>query len=150
VRKLLVFLGAAWIAANLAGAVLATSNKRPYDLSFLSTPGKSTRIGQDFLFGWGTGLSLPLGVLAAAGILTVVASFGHQAGRIAAFLLMLVGAGSIAFTFSNQLTYDRIGVNDNRDFPGETATITATLLLAAMLVFFGFLTVLTTPRHHRH
>jgi hypothetical protein len=148
VRRLLVFLGVMWIAANLAGAWVAVDHDRPYDLSFLDTPGRVARIGEDWLYGWGTGLAMPLWFLAAAAVLTVVASFGGNATRFSSFLLLLVGGASVAYTLSNQLTSDRLGQRDVDR--GETAIIAATLLLAGLMVLIGFLTVITTPKVHRH
>jgi hypothetical protein len=150
VRKLLVFLGAFWVAANLTGAGFAVAHKRPYDLKFLDTPGSVDRVGHDFLAGWGTGLCMPLVVLCAAGIFTVVASFGHRSGMVGGFLLMLTGAASVAYTFCNELTYDRLGLGNTQTERGESATILAIIFLGCALVLFGFLTVITTPRHHRH
>jgi hypothetical protein len=150
VRKLLVFLGALWIGANLTGAGFAVAHKRPYDLSFLDTPGRADRVGHDFIASWGTGLCMPLAVLCAAGLFTVIASFGHRSGQVGAFLLMLTGAASVAFTFCNQLTYDRLGIGNTHTEQAEIATILATILLGCALVLFGFLTVITTPRHRRH
>lgn len=146
-RRLLVLLGVAWIAANLLGAWVSVRHDRPYDLSFVDRPGTVPRIGDDWLHGWGTGLAMPLGVLAAAAVLTVLASFGGGLGRLTAFLLMLLGAASLAFTLANQPTYDRLQApTSNR---AETALIVATLVLAALLVLVGLLTVITTPRTRR-
>ena len=143
----MVFLGVAWIAANLVGAWVSVQNDRPYDLSFVDEPGAVSRIGDDWLRGWGTGLAMPLWVLAVAAVLTVLVSFGGAATKWAALLLMLVGAASIAFTLSNQLTYDRLEATGTDR--AETAVIAATLVLAGLLVLIGLLTVITTPRTTR-
>jgi hypothetical protein len=150
VRKLLVLLGAAWVGANLTGAGFAVAHKHPYDLSFLDTPGSPDQVGHDFLAGWGTGLCMPLAVLCAAGLFTAIASFGSRAGQVGAFLLMLTGAASVGFTFCNQLTYDRLGIGNTQTERAESATIFAIILVACALVLFGFLTVITTPRHRHH
>ncbi len=146
-RRLLVFLGVMWVAANLAGAWVSVDHDRPYDLSFLDTPGKVDRIGDDWLYGWGTGLSVPLWFLAAVAILTVVVSFGGGATKFGAVLVMLAGAASLAFSLSNKLTLDRLDATAADRT--ETAIIAATLFLAGMLVLVGLLTVITTPRQHR-
>ena len=148
VRKLLVFLGAMWIAANLAGAWVSVENKRPYDLKFVDEPGRSGRIGDDWLYGWGTGLAVPMWFLAGVAVLTVAVSFGGRATKYGGVAMMLVGAASLTFTLSNQLTYDRLDATDVDR--GETAIIGASLLLAGLLILIGLLTVITTPRHHRH
>lgn len=146
-RKLLVFLGAAWIATQIAGALVSVDHERPYDLSFLDEPGVTAKIGDDWLHGWGTGLAMPLGVLAAAAILTVLVSFGGGWGRLGAFLMMVVGGLSIGFTLTNQVTYDRLdAVKADRV---ETGLIVASLGLAGLLVVIGLVTVITTPRARR-
>jgi hypothetical protein len=147
VRKLLVFLGVAWIAANLVGAWVSVDHERPYDLSFVDQPGSVGRIGDDWLHGWGTALALPLGVLAAAAVLTVVVSFGGTATKVGGLLMAVLGAGSLAFTLSNQLTYDRLQAAEGDRT--ETAIIAATLVLAGLLVLIGFLTFITTPATRR-
>ncbi len=146
-RKLLVFLGVAWIATNLLGAWVSVSNHRAYDLKFVDQAGTEGRIDDDWLHGWGTGLAMPLWVLAVAAVLTVLVSFGGGVGKVAAFLMMIVGGLSVAFTLSNQLTYDRLQATEvDRT---ETAIIIASLGLAVLIVLFGFLTVITTPSTSR-
>lgn len=147
VRKLLVFLGVAWIAANLVGAWLSVEHDEPYDLSFLDKPGRVSQIGDDWLRGWGTGLAMPLAILAAAAVLTVVVTFGGTATRVGALLLMVVGGLSLAFTSSNQLTHDRLTATATDQT--ETAVIGAVLVLAGLLILVGFLTLITTPRTGR-
>lgn len=147
-RRLLVFLGVAWVAANLAGAWVSVDHERPYDLSFLDAPGAVGRIGDDWLHGWGTGLAMPLGVLAAATVLTVVVSFGGTATKVGGFLMAALGAASLGFSLTNQLTFDRLRATGGDST--ETAIIAATLVLAGLLVLIGFLTVITTPATRRH
>jgi hypothetical protein len=147
VRKLLVFLGVAWIATNLIGAWLSVEHDRPYDLSFLDQPGTVSQIGNDWLRGWGSGLAMPLWVLAIAAVLTVVVSFDGSATRLSSVLLMVLGALSIAFTLANQPTYDRLKATATDR--GETAVVIASLVLAGMMVLIGLITVITTPRTPR-
>jgi hypothetical protein len=148
VRRLLVFLGVMWVAANLFGAWVSVDHDRPYDLSFLDAPGKVGRIGDDWLYGWGTGLAMPLWFLAVVAILTVVVSFGGNPTKLGSVLLLLAGAASLAFTLSNQLTHDRLDATSADRV--ETAIIGATLLLAGLMVLVALLTVITTPKQHRH
>lgn len=147
VRKLLVFLGVAWIAANLVGAWLSVEHDQPYDLSFLDQPGRVSQIGDDWLRGWGAGLAMPLWILAVAAVLTVAASFGGRTTRLSSVLLMVLGGLSLAFTLTNQVTYDRLNATGTERT--ETAVIVATMVLAGLLVLIGLLTVITTPRTHR-
>jgi hypothetical protein len=148
VRRLLVFLGAMWIAANLAGAWVSVDHDRPYDLSFVDEPGKVGRIGDDWLHGWGTGLAMPLWFLAIVAVLTVLASFGGNATKLSAALLILAGSTSVAFTLSNKVAFDRLTATSADRTEG--AIVIATLLLASLMVLIGLLTVITTPKQHRH
>ena len=147
-RRLLVFLGVMWIVTNLVGVWVSVRHHRPYDLAFVDQPGASGRVGDDWLHGWGTGLAMPLWFISAVAIVTVVVSFGGAATKVAAVLMMLAGAASIAFTLSNKLTYDRLqATGADRT---EASIVIATLLLASLMVLVGFLTVITTPKqHHR-
>jgi hypothetical protein len=147
VRRLLVFLGVMWVAANLFGAWVAVDHDRPYDLSFLDAPGKVARIGEDWLYGWGTGLAMPLWFLAIVAILTVAVSFGGTLTKLGSILLLLAGGASLAFTLSNQLTHDRLDATSADRT--ETAIIGATLLLAGLLVLVSLLTIITTPKQRR-
>jgi hypothetical protein len=90
---------------------------------------------------------MPLGVLAAAAVLTVVVSFGGTATKIGGLLMAVLGAGSLAFTLTNQLTYDRLQAAEGDRT--ETAIIAATLVLAGLLVLIGLLTFITTPATRR-
>jgi hypothetical protein len=148
VRRLLVFLGAMWIAANLAGAWVSVDHDRPYDLSFVDEPGKVGRIGDDWLHGWGTGLAMPLWFLAIVAVLTVLASFGGKATKLSSALLILAGSTSVAFTLSNKVAFDRLTATSADRTEG--AIVIATLLLASLMVLIGLLTVITTPKQHRH
>jgi lysylphosphatidylglycerol synthetase-like protein (DUF2156 family) len=148
VRRLLVFLGAMWVAANLAGAWVSVDHDRPYDLSFVDEPGKVGRIGDDWLHGWGTGLAMPLWFLAIVAVLTVLASFGGNATKLSAALLILAGSTSVAFTLSNKVAFDRLTATSADRTEG--AIVIATLLLASLMVLIGLLTVITTPKQHRH
>jgi hypothetical protein len=147
VRRLLVFLGVMWIATNLLGAWISVRHHLPQDLSFADQPGRTGRIGDDWLHGWGTGLAMPLWFISVVAVLTVVASFGGRATKVSAFLLMLVGAASVAFTLSNKPSYDRLQATGADH--GEAAIVIATLLLASLMVLIGFLTVITTPKQYR-
>jgi hypothetical protein len=148
VRRLLVFLGAMWVAANLAGAWVSVDHDRPYDLSFVDEPGKVGRIGDDWLHGWGTGLAMPLWFLAIVAVLTVLASFGGKATKLSSALLILAGSTSVAFTLSNKVAFDRLTATSADRTEG--AIVIATLLLASLMVLIGLLTVITTPKQHRH
>lgn len=147
VQKLLVFLGVAWIATGLVGAWLSVEHDEPYDLSFVDKPGLVRNIGDDWISGWGTGLAMPLWILAVAAVLTVIVTFGGTATRVGAMLLMIIGGLSIVFTLTNQLTHDRLTATTTDQ--AERAVIGASLLLAGLLVLVGLLTVITTPRTRR-
>jgi hypothetical protein len=148
VRRLLVFLGVMWIATNLAGAWVSVRHHLPYDLSFVDQPGARGRIGDDWLHGWGTGLAMPLWFLSIVAVLTVLASFGGNATRFSAAGLMVAGAMSVAFTLSNKASFDRLKAAGTDH--AEAAIVMASLLLAALMVLIGFLTVITTPKQYRH
>jgi hypothetical protein len=147
VRKLLVLLGVAWVATNLFGAWMAVEHKRPYDLSWLNDAGSKDRVGDDWLHGWGTGLAMPFAVVAVVAVLTVVATFGGGAGRFSALLLLVVGGLAVAYTLTNDPSIARL--QNTKLEHGELAVVSATLALSGLLVLFGFLTVITTPRTHR-
>lgn len=143
-RKLLVLLAVAWLGVTLGAAWLSVDQTVPYDLSFLDDPGAEDRVGEDWLAGWGTGLAAPLGAVAAGAILTVLASMDRAAGRLGAFLLAVLGGLSVAFTLSNQVTYDLL--RDRSEEPVQTALAAATLALGGLMVLIGFTTWLTAPR----
>jgi phosphatidylserine synthase len=147
VRKLLVLLGVAWIAVNLYGAWMAVEHKRPYDLSWLDEPGSKDHVGDDWLHGWGTGLAMPFAVVAVVAVLTVIATFGGGAGKVSAFLILVVGGLCLAYTLTNDLTLERL--KNTKIEHAELAVVSATLTLSGLLVLFGFLTVITTPKSHR-
>jgi hypothetical protein len=148
VRRLLVFLGVMWVATNLVGAWVSVRHHLPHDLEFVDQPGARGRIGDDWLHGWGTGLAMPLWFIAIVAVLTVLVSFGGNATRFSAALLMLAGAASVAFTLSNKPAFDRLkATGADRT---EAAIVIATLMLASLMVLIGFLTVITTPKQHRH
>jgi lysylphosphatidylglycerol synthetase-like protein (DUF2156 family) len=148
VRRLLVFLGVMWIATNLLGAWVSVRHHLPYDLKYVDSSGASGQIGDDWLHGWGTGLAMPLWFVSIVAILTVVATFGGNATKFSAALLVVAGAISVAFTLSNQPSFDRIKAAGADH--GEAAIVFASLLLASLLVLVGFLTVITTPKQHRY
>jgi phosphatidylserine synthase len=147
VRKLLVLLGVAWIATNLAGAWMAVEHERPYDLSWLDEPGAKDHVGDDWLHGWGTGLAMPFAVVAVVAVLTVIATFGGGTSRFSALLLVVVGGLALAYTLTNDLSLDRLRNTELEQ--GELAVVAGTLVLSGLLVLIGFLTVITTPTTHR-
>ena len=130
-RKLLVLLGVTWVAVNLYGAWLAVEHKRPYDLSWLDQPGSKETVGEDWLHGWGTGLAMPFVVAAVVALLTVIATFTGGTGKLSALLL----------------TIQRL--KNTKIEHLELAVISATLTVSGLLILFGFLTVITTPKVHR-
>jgi hypothetical protein len=144
VRKLLVLVAVAWVAVSLGAAWLAVDHEVPYDLSFLDARGDSSNVGEDWLYGWGTGLAAPMAGAAAGLILAVTSSMDRAAGRLGAFLLAILGGLSIAYTLANQVTEDRL--RNTGTEPVETGLVIATLALAGLLVLVGFTTWLTAPR----
>lgn len=144
VRKLLVLLAVVWMVANVAGAWISVTRKLPYDLSFLDQPGRVGNVGNDWLYGWGTGLAMPLATVAGMAVLTIIATFPGAPGRVGAFVIALLGGVSVAFTLANQLTHDRLSSAAGDRV--ETALIIATLVSGGLLVLVGFLTWLTDSR----
>jgi hypothetical protein len=144
VRKLLVLVAVAWVGVTLGAAWLAVDQSIPYDLSFLDDPGAVDTVGEDWLRSWGTGLAAPLVAVAAGAILAVLASMDGAPGRLGAFLLAVLGGLSVAFTLSNDVTYDLL--RNQSDEPIQTALVAATLALGGLLVLLGFTTWLTAPR----
>jgi hypothetical protein len=144
VRKLLVLVAVAWVGVTLGAAWLSVDQTIPYDLSFLDETGAKDTVGEDWLRSWGTGLAAPLGAVADAAILTVLASMDRAPGRLGAFLLAVLGGLSVAFTLSNDVTYDLL--RNRSDEPIQTALVAATLALGGLLVLLGFTTWLTAPR----
>lgn len=143
-RKLLVLVAVAWVAVSLGAAWLAVDQEVPYDLSFLDVRGDSSNVGEDWLYGWGTGLSAPMAGAAAGLILAVTSSMDRAAGRLGAFLLAILGGLSIAYTLANQITEERLRSTGTE--PVETGLVIATLALAGLMVLVGFTTWLTAPR----
>lgn len=143
-RKVLVLLAVAWVAVTVGAAWLAVDHVVPHDLAFLDGPGDPELVGEDWLFGWGTGLAAPLAAAAAGLFLAVMSSMDRAAGRFGAFLLAVLGGLSIAYTLANQVTEDRL--RDTGAEPVETGLVMATLALATLLVLAGFATWLTAPR----
>lgn len=143
-RKLLVLVAVAWVAVTVGAAWLAVDHVVPHDLAFLDGPGDSKLVGEDWLFGWGTGLAAPLGAAAAGLILAVMSSMDRAAGRLGAFLLAVLGGLSLAYTLANAVTEDRL--RDTGAEPVESGLVIATLALAGLMVLLGFTTWLTAPR----
>jgi hypothetical protein len=144
VRKLLVLLGVAWVGVTLGAAWLAVDQTVPYDLSFLDSPGADDMVGEDWLYGWGTGLAAPLAAVAAGAVLTVLASMDGAAGRLGAFLLAVLGGLSVAYMLANDPVHDLL--RDRSEEPVQTALVAATMVLGGLLVLVGFTTWLTAPR----
>jgi hypothetical protein len=144
VRRFLVLLGIAWVGVTLGAAWVAVDQSVPYDLSFLDSTGTADMVGEDWLYGWGTGLAAPLAAVAAGAILTVLASMDGAAGRLGAFLLAVLGGLSVAYLLANQPVHDLL--RDRSKEPVQTALVAATLVLGALLVLVGFTTWLTAPR----
>jgi len=144
VRKFLVLLAVAWVGVTLGAAWLAVDQTIPYDLAFLDRQGDEDRVGEDWLYGWGTGLAAPLGAVAAGAILAVLSSMDGAAGRLGAFLLAVLGGLSVAYTLSNQVTEELL--RSRSEEPVQTALVAATLALGALMVLVGFTTWLTAPR----
>jgi hypothetical protein len=144
VRKLLVLLAVAWVGVTLGGAWLAVDRTIPYDLSFLDRRGPEDRVGEDWLYGWGTGLAAPLGAVAAGAILAVMSTMDRAAGRLGSVLLAVLGGLSVAYTLSNQVTEELL--RSRSEEPVQSALVAATLALGALMVLVGFTTWLTAPR----
>jgi hypothetical protein len=144
VRKLLVLLAVAWVGVTLGAAWVSVDREIPHDLSFLDAQGAVDKVGEDWLYGWGTGLAAPLAAVAAVAVFAVLASMDRAAGRLGAFVLAVLGGLSVAFTLSNQVTHDRL--RDTSAEPLETGLVIATLALAGLMVLVGFTTWLTAPR----
>lgn len=143
-RKLLVFFAAVWVGVNLAAAWVSVDRALPHDLTFLDQAGSRDRIGEDWLYGWGTGLTVPMGVVAAVAVLAALAAATGASGRIGAFLLAVLGGASIAFTFADRPATERLRAVEND--VTESSLLIASLVLAALLVLVGFTTWLTSPR----
>jgi len=144
VRKLLVLLAVAWVGVSLAAAWVSVEHEVPYGLSFLDRPGPPDRVGDDWLRGWGTGLTVPMGVVAAMAVLAALSALGNSAGRAGAFLLALLGGASIAFTLSSRPATERlraVGADTT-----ESGLVIATLVLAGLIVLIGLTAWLTAPR----
>ena len=143
-RKLLVLLAVAWVGVTLGAAWVAVDQTIPYDLALLDRQGPEDRVGEDWLYGWGTGLAAPLAAAAAGAILAVLSSMDGAAGRLGAFLLAVLGGLSVAYTLSNQVTEELL--RSRSEEPVQTALVAATLALGALMVLVGFTTWLTAPR----
>lgn len=143
-RKFLVLLAVAWVGVTLGAAWLAVNQTIPYDLALVDRQGAEDRVGEDWLYGWGTGLAAPLGAVAAGAILAVLSSMDGAAGRLGAFLLAVLGGLSVAYTLSNQVTEELL--RSRSEEPVQTALVAATLALGALMVLVGFTTWLTAPR----
>lgn len=143
-RKILVVVAMGWIGVNLAGAWMAVDRDLPYDLAFLDQPGAVARVAEDWVYGWGNALAVPLVVLAAAAIATVMASTSDRVGRLGSALLALAGVASLVRLLAEQLTLDRLSAEDLGS--DEPLLIVGNLVLSALLVLLGFLTWLTSPR----
>jgi len=144
VRKLLVLLAIAWVGVTLGAAWVSVDEEIPYDLSFLDAQGATDQVGVDWLRGWGTGLAAPLAGVAAVAVMVVLSSMDRSAGRLGTFLLADLGGLSLAYTLSNQVTYDRL--RDTSADPVEIALVGATLALAGLMVLVGITAWLTAPR----
>lgn len=143
-RRVLVLLAVAWVGVTLGAAWVSVDEKVPYDLAVVDRAGGPDRVGEDWLYGWGTGLAAPLAVVAAVAIFAVLSSMDRAAGRLGSFLVAVLGGVSIAFTLANQVTQDRL--RDTGAEPVQTWLVVATLVLGALMVLVGFTAWLTAPR----
>lgn len=145
VRKLVILVGVLWLGVAVYATWLAVQRELPYDLAFLSRHGDTSRVLEDWLHGWGTALSPPLVGLAIFAVTLVVCTFDGPSGRIAMFVLALLGAASLVFTFSQQATHDRItDVQSHHKL--VPWVIVSTVGMSALVVLCGFLGWLTAPR----
>ena len=144
VRKLLVLLTVIWIGVTLTAAWIAVDEKIPYDLAVLDRTGGRDRVGEDWLFGWGTGLAAPMAVVAAMAVLGAMSALTGPAGRFGAFCVALLGGASLAYTLANRPATERLQAFSNDTTQG--GLLVGTLAVAALLVLIGFLTWLTAPR----
>ena len=71
----------------------------------------------------------------------------NGAGKFAALVLMVVGGLCLFYTLTNDLTIERLKNTKLEHL--ELAVISATLTVTGLMVLFGFLTVITTPKTHR-
>lgn len=143
-RKLLVVVSAAWIAVTITGVLVSVDRKLPYDLTFLDRAGSIERVGRDWVYGWGTGLAVPLAVLAAVAIATMLSTFNDAGGRLGTLLLALLGGLSLGFTACQQLTRDRLSGAGLQGL--ETWLVLASLGLSALMVLLGLLAFGTFAR----
>lgn len=143
-RKLLVLLALAWVGVTLGAAWVAVDEEVPYDLAVVDRVGAADRVGEDWLYGWGTGLAAPLGVVAAVAVFAVMSSMDRAAGRLGSFAVAVLGGLSVAFTLANQVTQDRL--RDTSAEPVQTWLVVATLGLGGLMVLVGFTAWLTAPR----
>ncbi|MGH8894426.1 MAG: hypothetical protein ACRDWY_14150 [Actinomycetes bacterium] len=147
-RKVLVLLVVGWVGVSLAAAWVSVDRKLPYDLSFLDERGAADRIGDDWLYGWGTGLAAPMPFVAAMAVLAALSALTGAAGRAGAFLVALLGGLSLAYMLSSRPAHDRL--TDTGADGTETALVFATLGLAGLLVLIGLTSWLTAPREPYH
>ena len=66
---------------------------------------------------------------------------------LSALLLTVVGGLCLFYTLTNDLTIQRL--KNTKIEHLELAVISATLTVTGLMVLFGFLTVITTPKTHR-
>jgi hypothetical protein len=144
VRKVLAVLGVMWVSVSLAAAWVAIDRGIPYRLDFLDQAGTMDHVRREWVYGWGTGLALPLAFLAAVAIMAVVCLFGGSTGRLGCISMAMLGAVALAYTVANGATQERLdAVEADRTVNG---LIVANLVLSGLLVLVGVLSWLVTPR----
>ena len=124
-----------WLAASLAGAWLSVDRKLPYDLGAIDVAGRRDQVADDWLFGWGTALAVPLAVVALMAVLAVLCTQPGGFGRVGTFVIALLGGASLAYTLGNRRTHTRLShLAADRV---EAVVVIGTLATAGLLVLLG-------------
>lgn len=144
VRRLVVLLAVCWVGVNLAAAWVSVDRKVPYDLAFLDRPGGPDRVGEDWLYGWGCGLAVPMAAVAAMAVLAAMSALSGGAGRLGSFLVAVLGGASVAYTLANAPATERLQALGTDTT--ESALLIASLSLGGLLVLVGLIAWLTSPR----
>ena len=146
-RRILVLFGFLALAVNIASAAVSVRRELPYTLDVLDKAGSKNDVQRDFLFGLGTALAVPMGVLAVLAVAIVLASFTKGGGRFGSLLLALVAA--LIMTAVLLEPYARTRLERGNLDGVESSLVIANISLCGLVVLLGLAVAAMTP-HDRY
>lgn len=131
-RKVFVVLTLAYVVVAVFGAFIAVVEQIPYGVQ-----GGGTRLNlpRDALFGWGTGLSPSVVVLAVTVILAVLASTPSEGGQLATAGVVVMAVAALAGALLTPTV--RAALQGRQPDPAITAICIGLVALPALVALVG-------------